>query len=187
MADGKDSIPTLARLRLATGEIHGRLERNLDAIERFADPQSRAELAARFAALHMPAGAALARKLEAVAGLDLATRDRNHLFAAAKDRQPLPEFPEPRSTAEALGMLYVLEGSTLGGRLILRALRERGVDVSGLAFLDPYGAETGARWRSFLAILERETAGDAERIGAACEGALRAFAHTEAVLCGVPA
>jgi heme oxygenase len=95
-----------------------------------------------------------------------------------------PAFPAPRSAAEALGMLYVLEGSTLGGRMILRALAERGVHDPALQFLDPYGTDTGARWRAFLDVLARETGDDEERIAAACRGGVTAFRHAADVLCG---
>jgi heme oxygenase len=63
--------------------------------------------------------------------------------------------PEWTSTAEAVGGAYVLEGSTLGGRVISRHLLRRfGPDVP-LTFLDCYGAETREKWQSFGAALER--------------------------------
>ena len=83
-------------------------------------------------------------------------------------------------------MLYVLEGSTLGGRFILQTLIGLKVDVSELTFLDPYGADAGSLWCSFLLVLERETMGDNARADA-CRGSLAAFAHAERVLCGAPA
>jgi heme oxygenase len=52
--------------------------------------------------------------------------------------------------AAALGSLYVLEGSTLGGRVISRALsREPWFPQGGLAYFDPYGPHTGAMWLAF--------------------------------------
>jgi heme oxygenase len=51
--------------------------------------------------------------------------------------------------------MYVLEGSTLGGQVLKRAMAERlgvGAD-SGAAFFDVYGPLTGTHWRSFLARL----------------------------------
>ncbi len=81
--------------------------------------------------------------------LDFANRSRTGLLAAFAGHRPLPDFPAPTGQAEALGMLYVLEGSTLGGRFITGALAARGVIDPGLAFLDPYRDQTGVRWRSF--------------------------------------
>jgi heme oxygenase len=63
-----------------------------------------------------------------------------------------PAFP---STAEAVGGAYVLEGSTLGGRVISRHVRASfGPDVPR-AFLECYGATTGEKWRDFGTELSR--------------------------------
>lgn len=178
-------VPALEGMRNATRETHRRLEERLDAVRRFAECASREALIRRYAALHVPADAALAEALEPVAGLEFGARSRAHLLSRFVGEAPA--FPRPRSRAEALGLLYVLEGSTLGGRAILHALARQGVADPDLAFLDPYGAATGARWRSFLSVLERETEGDAERVGEAVFGAVRGFDHAERVLCGSPA
>ena len=59
------------------------------------------------------------------------------------------------STAEAIGGAYVLEGSTLGGRVISRHVQALfGADVPR-AFLECYGAETGEKWQAFRAALTR--------------------------------
>jgi heme oxygenase len=56
------------------------------------------------------------------------------------------------STAAALGSLYVMEGSTLGGQVISRALAEAPwLPPGGLTYFNPYGDRTGAMWRSFKA------------------------------------
>ncbi|MCY1074436.1 biliverdin-producing heme oxygenase [Archangium lansingense] len=52
---------------------------------------------------------------------------------------------------EALGTLYVLEGATLGGQLILRHLTrhfERGA-AGGFSFFRAYGESVGPMWRAF--------------------------------------
>jgi len=170
-------------LRAATDAIHHRLEARLDVVERLADPALRPDLMRRYAALHIPADEALARHLSNLPGLDFPGRSRTPLLARFAGEDPPPAFPVPLTRAEALGMLYVLEGSTLGGRIILRALAGRGVDDPNLAFLDPYGAETGARWRGFLAVLSRETDDDEDRIAQACRGARSGFLHAERLLC----
>jgi heme oxygenase len=84
--------------------------------------------------------------------------------------------------AEALGALYVLEGSSLGGRVILKELKRRDVSLAGLGFLDPYGADTSRRWQSFLAILEREIT-SCEQKADAVKGALDTFAFARLCLC----
>ena len=171
-------------LRSVTNEAHRRLETRLDVIARLTDPILRPKLVERYAALHIPADAMLAPYLRNIDELDMGVRRRTPLLEAFVRKCPLPMFPEPSNRAQALGMLYVLEGSTLGGRFILRTLAERGVDDPNLAFLDPYGQETGLRWRSFLSVLTRETDHDDTRVLHAGTGALLAFAHAELVLCG---
>ena len=80
-------------------------------------------------------------------------------------------------------MLYVTEGSTLGGRAILRELDNLGINDPDLAFLDPYGSETGAMWRALIAVLSSEIGGEEAGLAACCAGAVAAFSHAERVLC----
>ncbi|MFC5625243.1 biliverdin-producing heme oxygenase [Algoriphagus winogradskyi] len=59
------------------------------------------------------------------------------------------------STAFALGMLYVIEGSTLGGRVIYKHIHKTlGYDnQSGAAYFSGYGEETGLFWKNFMTTL----------------------------------
>lgn len=181
--DVSDQTSALARLRAATGAVHQRLELRLDAVEQLADRTRRDALVHRYAALHLPADEALSSLLHEVDGLDYRARSRTPLLAHLAGPVEHPAFPSPGSRAEALGMLYVLEGSTLGGRLILRELARRGVEDARLAFLDPYGGETGRLWRGFLQVLEREAVHYLS-LAQAEAGAMRGFEHAEHVLCG---
>jgi heme oxygenase len=54
--------------------------------------------------------------------------------------------------------------------------------MTGLGFLDPYGARTAELWLAFLAVLERETASRKETIKQTVSGALKAFAFAELCL-----
>ena len=69
-----------------------------------------------------------------------------------------PAVPQIDAVPRALGCMYVLEGATLGGRIIARDLERRlAIDQgAGGAFLHGYGTETGAMWRSFVARLNRQ-------------------------------
>jgi heme oxygenase (biliverdin-IX-beta and delta-forming) len=64
--------------------------------------------------------------------------------------------------AHALGSLYVLEGSTLGARIILRRLQsELGVSADcGTAYFSGYGQATGSMWRDFRSTLDRRVPPD---------------------------
>ena len=67
-----------------------------------------------------------------------------------------PGLKAPTSEAEILGAQYVLEGSTLGGVQIARALEPvvNRPDGQGRRFYLGYGDQHGAMWRAFLAELE---------------------------------
>jgi heme oxygenase len=66
----------------------------------------------------------------------------------------LPDLP---TFAHALGALYVLEGATLGGRLILRDVEARvGAPIAGATrFFGGRQAAVGPMWESFRAALDR--------------------------------
>jgi len=66
----------------------------------------------------------------------------------------------------AMGMLYVLEGSTLGGRFILKNIQENlGLtEEKGISYFSGYGNKTGSQWKNFLNYLtELETATQCEK------------------------
>jgi heme oxygenase len=71
--------------------------------------------------------------------------------AEKKEAKPFLGFGGNPSLAYALGYCYVIEGSTLGGRVILKqvgpALK---LDNGGTQFFSGYGAETGKYWKDFL-------------------------------------
>ena len=62
------------------------------------------------------------------------------------------DLPNVETWAQAVGAMYVLEGSTLGGRHISAMLRTSDIPVGAQRFFSSYGAEVGAMWRSFCAI-----------------------------------
>ena len=66
-----------------------------------------------------------------------------------------PNLPPLTDRAAALGVLYVIEGSTLGGRLIARHLRQGGViPADAFHYFEIYGADTGEMWRSVCRALD---------------------------------
>ncbi len=100
------------------------------------------------------------------------------LQAACRDlgeAQPPVRVPAPATgaTSQAWGLAYVVEGSRLGGRVLLVRLRQAGVDHP-MDFLQGEGADTGARWTRFLAAL-RAALATPEQVSAACQGACGAF------------
>jgi heme oxygenase len=67
------------------------------------------------------------------------------------DALPVCQF-EFSSPAEALGIMYVIEGSTLGGRILYKHVHETlGLSFEkGAAYFWGYGAQTGILWKSFI-------------------------------------
>jgi len=56
----------------------------------------------------------------------------------------------PATLERAMGSLYVVEGSTLGGRLIGRWLQNAPwLPPGGLAYFNSYGSDVGLMWRAF--------------------------------------
>lgn len=70
---------------------------------------------------------------------------------------PLPELasisdlPEISNHYQALGALYVIEGSTLGGRVICKMLSQQmnSTEVSPVSFFNGYGDQTASMWQMF--------------------------------------
>ena len=109
--------------------------------------------------LHAPLEVALARWLPA----DWVTLRLRKSDWLRRDLQTLGWQPvespaqrcEIESVAQALGVLYVLEGSTLGLQVVRRQLQQRHPAVlCASRFILGYGADTGRHWRDFLARLE---------------------------------
>ena len=68
---------------------------------------------------------------------------------------PLEGQHPAMSDAFAIGVLYVLEGSMLGGQVILKMLKKvESLDGLPHHFYTAYGAETGQRWMAFKALSE---------------------------------
>ena len=60
------------------------------------------------------------------------------------------------SVPQALGALYVAEGSTLGGMMMKKTWEADAAIAphSSFHFLGCYGAQTGAYWKAFISVLE---------------------------------
>ncbi|WP_395494540.1 biliverdin-producing heme oxygenase [Acetobacter sp. KSO5] len=96
---------------------------------------------------------------------------------------PMPDFPPPASLPALLGVLYVLEGSSLGARFLAR-------QVSALGYTQDFGARHLAiqtaspdNWQHFLRLLESAPEWDADVAADAAHGLFRyaidAVRHTD--------
>lgn len=141
-------------LREATRQAHEQMERSLNLFHpgfTVADYQQLLRQWYGFHAAWEPAAA----KLFGEAMADF-LRARRKLPLLAEDLDGLePSAPAPIAwidRSDALGTLYVVEGSTLGGQLITRKLQ----DHYGLtsSFFASYGPEIGRRWQETKQLLD---------------------------------
>jgi heme oxygenase len=64
-------------------------------------------------------------------------------------------LPQVTTPEDVLGIVYVLEGSTLGGAYLLKQLALLGITASqGGSYLASYGSNRGKMWQRFLFTLE---------------------------------
>ncbi|WP_448613720.1 biliverdin-producing heme oxygenase [Modestobacter sp. URMC 112] len=193
-----DDGDVLRRLRTGTAREHEAVESALDLLD---DGLTALRLTAVLSRMHgfwLAAEAGLddwaAADPAAAAAVRWSDRRRAHLFAAdlAALGAPAPRVAaRPRlaavpDTDAALGRLYVLEGSTLGGVFIdrhLATLPQLG-GAAPLRAFSPYGERTGAMWHGFRTATRAHVAagGDPDRLVAA---ARQTFADL-AAWCGAP-
>lgn len=176
--------PALSHLRLATGELHRRLEDRFDAVMALGDPDRRPQIVARYQRLYSGAFQTLMPWLSSIAGLEMERRAALRWPEGFIGQEAESPFPKPANTHEALGLLYVIEGSTLGGRLILKALARKGIIDRSLSFLDPYGNDSARMWRAVLTVTEHEGQTGPAELESICRGGVRGFTHAENTLCG---
>ena len=184
-------------LREHTRAQHARLEQRLAIERRVRDRDAYIELLARFHGFYVPVearlltfeptfrahGVELAQRLKAA----MLQRDLEALEGCTRAHAPPAWMPALSAFPRAVGCLYVLEGSTLGGQIILRHVRESlGLDAAnGAAFFAGYGARTGAMWHAFSRFLSALPFG-AHDAGQAIAAARETFESLERWLCDQP-
>ncbi|SMD16651.1 biliverdin-producing heme oxygenase [Pedobacter nyackensis] len=88
---------------------------------------------------------------------------KQDIEALGSDVNDLPEAiaPEITNAIQALGALYVMEGSIMGGPIIVKMLEKSGV-TNGVSFFSGYGEATGQMWGKFVAVLNASANSEAE-------------------------
>lgn len=95
----------------------------------------------------------------------LARADLDALGAPANGEAALPAID---SVSDALGSLYVMEGSALGGQVIAKQARDQhGLSADhGAAYFSGWGARTAGMWREFQQVLAQQDADGADHAAA---------------------
>ena len=179
--------PCLQRLRDRTASAHARLESVIDLDRLGTSREYYRETLTAFASF---LAGWRPRLLAALAPGDrqwYVERDRWPMLRAdladlgQSEPEAAAEVPDLGSSAAAWGSLYVIEGSALGGRVIVRQLGTAGHDVRyGTAWFEGWGERTAERWKAFRDRLELRVRGT--EIDLAVEAANQTFARMQACL-----
>jgi heme oxygenase len=187
----------LSRLKNETAACHTRLENALDLMREDLQRDEYIALLERFYGYVAPWEDAAAGCMPAALATFFDERRKAPLLAAdlaalTGERRPVGSVPQadmrydlPRmhNLGDAFGSMYVMEGSTLGGRFIAPHVAVR-LDLApglGNAYFDGYGVRTGSMWNAF-----RETAAasvPASQHDDAVKAAMATFESLQAWLC----
>jgi heme oxygenase len=161
--------PLHQSLKDSTRGAHDQIERNAVLKRLLADDLTKAEytaILARYLGFFHPLEEKLARQAELkqkVSDFESRTKTRkleHDLAALGLSNEKIAELPraatvpDAASFASAMGVLYVCEGSNLGGRLIAKHLSKFDFftnETSSFFEIDPQ--VVGSRWKSFLDLL----------------------------------
>jgi len=175
------------RLRAGTGDMHERLDRQINAASAFDNISAYGRFVQMQWVFHAEIAPLYADPALQAALPGLAARQRLALVAGDMTDLDLAPIVEPDArfsagridTAEALGWLYVAEGSNMGAALLRKAVARFGLsDGHGGRHLTPAAEGPAAQWRKFVAALDTVDLDDTgeER---ALQGARAAFARVE--------
>jgi len=147
----------LRKLKESTREQHEAVESAVDVMNRMFTLDDYKALIGRFRKFYAAYEPTLPIKELRDAGFDYNTRRKLPSLNADAEvlgitgEESFDELPTISTLAKAFGSLYVIEGSTLGGQVISRHLKEHlGITPeNGGAFFNSYGSDVGRMWKEF--------------------------------------
>jgi heme oxygenase len=149
----------LKELRSQTGPSHAGLEQNGYSIALMSPgvtPEDYKVYLQKMYGVIAPFERDIQPKLAHIVG-DIADRQKYHLIAEdleamGVDVASVPEYKfDITGDAEALGAMYVLEGSTMGGMVINKHV-STALNIQSKYFA-AYGSDTAKMWRAFIEVL----------------------------------
>ncbi len=185
----------LARLKTETRAAHDRIEAAMDLDRRIATRDGYRDLLIRFYGFHKAWESEAAGRapdpgfFKRRRKTQLLVQDLEALGLKSDDIIRLPQcrplMPLPGPEA-VLGSMYVVEGSTLGGAIIAREVKNRlGLDAeTGCAYFRSYGRDIAAMWKSFGVVLLEASSPEAD--GQIVESAQKTFDVMHDWLCETP-
>lgn len=156
----------IEKLRAATKQTHEELEQAMfPLIQGITDAKGYAKLLHLFYGYYKPLENGIDLHLDRQVltdynerrKTDWILRDLEDIAQANKTIALDNQAPLIQSNAAAFGALYVMEGSTLGGKIICKTIGENLSipDKKGLSFFYGYGSEAASRWKYFLSALDQ--------------------------------
>jgi len=181
----------MALLKESTREYHDRLESNPFSnriLQEEITIEEYRKVLERFYGFYHPVEASLIQALDgSFQEIDFHTRRKvplleKDLIALGHRQESIrrltrcSDTPELTNQHYAFGILYVLEGATLGGQIISRHLSKKLAltPETGSAFFSSYQNQVGARWQSFKNMLNSFPI-DAEQERRVLAGAIATF------------
>jgi heme oxygenase len=178
----------LVRLKAATRELHHSVENRVDIYSAVKDIEAYRRLLQQFLGFFQPLEGQLRTVPEIQVVIpDFEGRMRSRLLEAdlaevglsGAEIRELPRcsnLPRTLDASHALGCLYVLEGSTLGGQVIAREIAIQNAEASrACRFFRSDDDHVGLRWKRFAAAVEAYGEDHPSRSDVICDSALETF------------
>lgn len=163
-----NTLPAATLVKEASQSLHAEVEALLlPKLEALHTRAGYAAILKMFYGYFFPLETLLQQQLSPAELPDLSQRRKaaailHDLAAIGQPAADLPlcrHLPEIKNRTQALGVLYVLEGSTLGGKMIARMLlKKEDLDLSenAVTFFAGYKEDTGKRWKTFLEVFNQQ-------------------------------
>ncbi len=150
------------QIRAATAADHKKLEERLfPFLQNIHSKEQYAQLLNAFYGYIYPVQEKIAQFIDRNVVTDMDQRRNASLIEEDIHALGLPmngrlstHLPNIFNHPSALGALYVLEGSTLGGKIIAKTISDKLGTTEALGFFRGYGPETGPMWKKFTQFLD---------------------------------
>ena len=147
----------LQKLKESTRQQHEDVEGAVDVMNKLFSLDDYKSMIAKFRSFYSAFEPALPYADLKAAGFDydqrrkLPSLDADSKFLGIETGDAFTDLPDVSSLPKAFGSIYVIEGSTLGGQVISRHLKEHlGLTPeNGGAFFASYGPQVGPMWKQF--------------------------------------
>ena len=147
----------LQKLKESTRQQHDDVEGAVDVMSKLFSLDDYKRMIAKFRSFYSAYEPTLPYVELKAAGFDyderrkLPSLDADAKILGLEDIDTFNELPDVSSLSKAFGSIYVIEGSTLGGQVISRHLKEHlGLTPeNGGSFFASYGPQVGPMWKQF--------------------------------------